>query len=30
MVTCGLQADSFSQATGDDAVKDVDGGLTNS
>jgi hypothetical protein len=25
MVTCGLQADSFSQATGDDAVKDVAG-----
>ena len=28
MVTCGLQADSFSQSAGDDAVEDVDGSLT--
>lgn len=30
MVTCGLQADSYSQVTGGDAVKDIDGSLTNS
>ena len=30
MVTCGLQTDSFSQVTGDGAVRDVDGSLTNS
>ena len=28
MVTCGLQVDSFSQSTGDDAVEDADGSLT--